>query len=178
MTLAARPRAHTPVARLRAHTAAAHDAVDAAFGAHDLTNRVDYRRFLLSHALALPAAEAAFAACTDLPSWRERTSLLAADLRELDAPIPAPLAFDLPAGDGAAWGALYVTEGSRLGGVMLARGVPATLPSRYLSARHESGEWRALLAAIDARGAAEDDAWVDAAIAGADACFALYQRAA
>jgi heme oxygenase len=60
---------------------------------------------------------------------------------------------------------------------MLARGVPDGLPSRYLSARHERGEWRDLLAAIDARGEAAGDAWIDAAIAGADATFALYARA-
>lgn len=167
----------TPVQRLRTHTAPAHDAVDAAFGAHDLAQPDSYRAFLVAHARALPAAETALA-YHDLPAWRTRADLLAADLADLNAPLPAPLAFALPAGGGAAWGALYVTEGSRLGGVMLSRGVPATLPSRYLAARHERGEWRDLLAAIDARGEAEGDAWVAAAIAGADATFDLYRRAA
>lgn len=168
----------TAIAKLRAHTAPAHDAVDAAFGAHDLTDAGSYRRFLLSHALALPAAEAAFADHPDLPRWRERTTLLAADLADLGETMPTPLPFALPAAPGAAWGALYVTEGSRLGGIMLARGVPATLPSRYLGARHESGEWRTLLAAIDAAGAKEGEAWIHGAVQGADACFALYGRAA
>ncbi|SFP73133.1 biliverdin-producing heme oxygenase [Sphingomonas rubra] len=166
------------ISRLRSHTAPAHDAVDAAFGAHDLSAPDSYRAFLLAHALALPAAEAVFAAHADLPPWRERTTLLAADLADLGRAMPAPLAFDLPALPGAAWGALYVTEGSRLGGIMLARGVPATLPSRYLGARHRSGEWRTLLAAIDTAGESGGDAWVAGAIAGADACFALYGRAA
>jgi heme oxygenase len=166
------------VAQLRAHTAPAHDAVDAAFGAHDLTAPDSYRRFLLSHALALPAAEAALAGHPGLPHWRERTTLLAADLAELGGAMPVPLAFALPDNPGAAWGALYVTEGSRLGGIMLARGVPATLPARYLGARHESGEWRHLLAAIDAEGTARGDAWIGGAIEGANACFTLYGRAA
>lgn len=168
----------TAIALLRAHTAPAHDAVDAAFGAHDLTAPDSYRRFLRSHALALPAAEQALAAHADLPPWRERTALLAADLADLGEAMPAALAFDLPDVPGAAWGALYVAEGSRLGGIMLARDVPASLPSRYLGARHESGEWRRLLAAIDGEGRARGDAWVAGAIEGADACFALYARAA
>ena len=167
----------TPVQRLRTHTSPAHDRVDAAFGAHDLAAREPYRAFLLAHARALPAAETAFAT-HDLPAWRERTSLLAADLADLGEPLPAPLAFVLPDADGAAWGALYVTEGSRLGGIMLARTVPASLPSRYLGARHESGEWRALLSAIDAAGETGGEDWIDGAIRGADACFALYARAA
>lgn len=166
------------VQRLRARTAPAHDAVDAAFGAHDLAEPGSYRAFLLAHALALPAAEAALATHPDLPPWRERTSLLAADLADLGAAMPEPLAFALPGAAGAAWGALYVTEGSRLGGVMLARGVPEALPSRYLAARHGSGEWRALLHAIEAEGAKNGAAWIDAAVAGAEACFALYRRAA
>jgi heme oxygenase len=60
---------------------------------------------------------------------------------------------------------------------MLARGVPATLPGRYLGAKHLPGEWRALLAAIDTAGTQEGADWIDGAIAGADACFALYARA-
>lgn len=166
------------VQRLRDHTRPTHDAVDAAFGAHDLTKRDDYARMLHAHALALPAVETALAAHPGLPDWRRRTPLLAADLADLGRPLPPPLAFTLPALPGSAWGALYVLEGSRLGGVMLARQVPATLPSRYLGAKHASGEWRALLTALDAAGETYDAAWTDGALAGADACFALYGRAA
>lgn len=168
----------TPVARLRAATAPSHDMVDAAFGGHDLTAVDDYARFLLAHARALPAAEHWFAAVRDLPPWRERTSLLTADLADLHHAMPSPLAFTLSDQPGAAWGALYVTEGSRLGGIMLARSVGTGLPARYLSAKHESGEWRALLAAIDGEGTSRGDDWVNAAIAGAEVCFTLYRRAA
>ncbi len=168
----------TPVARLRAATAASHDMVDAAFGHHDLTKAEDYSRFLIAHALALPAAERQFATMDGLPPWRSRTPLLLADLNDLGHIIPTPLAFSLPDMASAAWGALYVTEGSRLGGIMLARSVDAGLPTRYLGARHESGEWRRLLAAIDAEGERQGQAWTDGAITGAEACFALYRHAA
>lgn len=168
----------TPVARLRAATASAHDMVDAAFGSHDLSAATDYARFLIAHALALPAAERRFVATDGLPPWRERSSMIAADLADLGHAMPAPLAFSLPNRPGAAWGALYVTEGSRLGGIMLARSVGADLPARYLGAKHDHGEWRALLTRIDAEGAMQGSSWVDEAIVGATACFALYQYAA
>ncbi len=168
----------TAVSRLRAATASSHDAVDAAFGGHDLKTADDYARFLIAHALALPAAERRFAATAGLPPWRERTTALTEDLADLGQAIPAALAFALPDRPGAAWGALYVTEGSRLGGIMLARSVGAGLPARYLGAKHQGGEWRALLTAIDAEGHAQGDAWIDGAIEGAEACFALYRHAA
>ena len=86
------------------------------------------------------------------------------------------IAFDV-AGAGR-WGALYVIEGSRLGGQLLARSVPTGLPVAYLSSRHRPGEWRALLAAIEARGSEGGEAWRAAAVAGAQATFALYGEAA
>ncbi len=165
------------VQRLRAQTAPAHDAVDAAFGGHDLGDRDAYARFLIAHARALPAVESVLNDADELPDWRRRTGLLAADLGDLGLTMPEPLPFALPDRAGADWGALYVTEGSRLGGIMLARGVPETLPARYLGAKHLPGEWRALLTAIDAAGADRGDAWVEGAIAGAEACFDLYGRA-
>ena len=168
----------TAIARLRTATASSHDAVDAAFGGHDLTTAPGYARFLIAHARALPAAEHRFAATDGLPPWRERATLLTDDLADLGHAMPAALDFALPDRPGAAWGALYVTEGSRLGGIMLARSVATGLPARYLGAKHHSGEWRALLAAIDAEAATRDDAWIDDAIAGAEACFALYRQAA
>lgn len=163
------------IERLRQETRAAHDRIDEAFGRYDLSKREDYVRFLHAHALALPAAEAALAAEPGLPLWRERRSLLIADLTALDRSPPPPLDFTLPAQTGAAWGALYVIEGSRLGGVMLSRNVPPTWPARYLGARHLPGEWRLLLAAVDAT--ATDERWIMGALAGANATFDLYARA-
>lgn len=163
--------------RLRRHTRPQHDIVDAAFGAYRLDDRAAYAAFLHAHARALPAVEAVLAG-HQLPGWRMRTPLLAADLADLGGAMPPPLPFALPAGDGAAWGALYVIEGSRLGGTLLARGVAPDLPGRYLGARHQPGEWRTLLAAIDDEGARRPADWTDAAIAGAGACFRLYADAA
>ncbi|MBB4155207.1 heme oxygenase [Sphingomonas jinjuensis] len=136
------------VQRLRADTAADHDRVDARYAGFELSDRRDYARFLIAHARALPAVEGALATRAGLPPFRERTSLLAADLADLGEPMPEPFDIGL-ATDAEAWGALYVIEGSRLGGAMLARRVPAALPSRYLAAKHLAGEWRALIQAID-----------------------------
>lgn len=161
---------------LRAATVADHDMVDARFGGFALDDVADYRRFLRAHGRALPAAEAVLAADQALPNWRRRTALLREDLAALGEAMPKQLPF---AGDGAArWGILYVIEGSRLGGQLLARNVPAGLPAAYLAARHVSGEWRGLLDAIETRAAAEDGAWHTAVVAGARATFALYARAA
>ena len=170
-------RAMSAAAKLRTSTQPLHDAVDAAFGAYRLDDEASYRRFLAAHARALPAVEAALAGQSTLPPWQARAPLLAADLADLGEPMPPPLDFTLT--DAAsAWGALYVAEGSRLGGVMLARQVAGHLPSRYLAAAHRPGEWRALRTAIDEAGAAGGDGWPERAAAGAAACFALYARAA
>lgn len=162
------------VQQLRSATAISHDRVDAAFGGFDLADRTAYAAFLLAHARALPAVERAVASFAALPAVRSRAAMLADDLDALGQIMPEPLPFAL-ADEAEGWGALYVAEGSRLGGIMLAGQVGTPLPSAYLSARHDKGEWRALLAAIDA--AAEDQAWIDRAVAGAQATFTLYAAA-
>lgn len=106
-----------------------------------------------------------------------RTPLLARDLVDLSEPMPVPLAF-APQDEAAAWGVLYVVEGSRLGGVMLARSVAPDLPARYLDAGHAPGQWRAIRHAIDAAGVGASEAWHAALLAGAVATFDLYAQAA
>lgn len=151
--------------------------MDAAFAGYRLAEADDYARFLTAHARALPVAEARMARLPFAATLAPRTPLLAADLADLGAALPDPLA--LPEGDEAAcWGCLYVVEGSRLGGAYLARAVPETLPSRYLGAVHPPGQWRAIRAAIDAAGEGRDDAWRARMVEGALACFDLYARAA
>ncbi|WP_322963095.1 hypothetical protein [Sphingomonas fuzhouensis] len=150
--------------------------MDAAYGAYRLDDRESYTAFLMAHARALPVVEDWLAAHEVGFPWRSRREALAADLAALGRDMPAPLPFDLTDDDAARWGALYVTEGSRLGGVMLARQVGEGLPRAYLESGFGPGEWRDFRHALDA--AAGDDAWVDRAVAAADAVFALYGRAA
>lgn len=161
---------------LRRATAPDHDRVDACYSRFDLGRREDYGRFLTAHARALPAVETALAQQPDLPHWRRRTPLLLADLAALRIDPPAPLVCVLDAA--SAWGALYVMEGSRLGGQVLARSVSADAPVGYLDARHEAGEWRSLLVTIEERATAADEGWRTRVLEGARACFTLYERAA
>ncbi|MEG3083213.1 biliverdin-producing heme oxygenase [Sphingomonas sp. PB2P12] len=163
------------VAQLRSATASDHDAVDAGFGRYDLADADDYRAFLIAHAKALPAVEAWLDAIPGLATVRSRGAALAADLATLGEEMPVPMTFALAPSAAAGWGAMYVVEGSRLGGIMLSRSVPEGMPAAYLGAKHLSGEWRALLAAIDEQPA--DEAWVADAVAGAKAAFALYRQA-
>lgn len=159
---------------LRAATAPDHDRVDRAFARFALDDPHDYGRFLCAHARALPPVEAALATA-GLP-FRPRASLLQYDLIELGEAMPPPLSTG-SLSDAEAIGALYVVEGSRLGGALLARSVPQGRPCRYLSAAHDPGEWRTTLALIDAR-LTEDDELIAAAIAAARRVFGLYGEAA
>lgn len=165
------------VARLRAATRASHDLVDAAFGDFVLSDRDAYRCFLVAHARALPPAEAAIQRLAFARTLPPRAPLLERDLADLGAPMPAPLPFaDLD--EPGLWGALYVVEGSRLGGVMLARSVRTDVPARYLAAAHQPGQWRAIRHAIDSAAADSSTTWNDAMFAGAAATFDLYAAAA
>ncbi|WP_085809774.1 biliverdin-producing heme oxygenase [Sphingomonas sp. TZW2008] len=164
------------IALLRSRTAAAHEMVDAAFGSHDLTDAGSYAAFLRAHARALPLAEARAAAVW--PALRRRMPLLAADLAMLDTAPPLPASEAADVGTPAAWGALYVVEGSRLGGGMLAKMVGADLPQAYLGATHLPGEWRLIRQAIDAAAAHQDEVWHAAMVDGALDTFALYDAAA
>ncbi|MET0137957.1 MAG: heme oxygenase, partial [Sphingobium sp.] len=77
---------------------------------------------------------------------------------------------------GFRWGLRYALEGSRLGGAMLSRQVAPGLPRAYLSAIHEKGGWAAFQARLDAA-AGPEQAWIDDAVRGATAAFALFQAA-
>ncbi len=150
--------------------------MDAAYGAYRLDDRESYTAFLIAHARALPAVEARLAGRNVAFPWRSRRDALVADLATLGRGMPEPLPFDLADDEAARWGALYVTEGSRLGGMMLARQVGEGLPRTYLKSGFGAGEWRDFRHALDA--AASDGAWVDRAVAAAEQVFGLYRRAA
>ncbi|WP_069203505.1 biliverdin-producing heme oxygenase [Sphingomonas panacis] len=134
---------------LRTATAAHHDRVDAVFSRADLANRDHYARFLQAQAGAYLPVEAALeraGAARLVPDWeaRRRSHRLRADLAALGIAVPddgADIAFD---DDAAVLGGVYVLEGSRLGGAMLARGVPAAFPKSFLTP-DQSASWRHLL---------------------------------
>jgi heme oxygenase len=139
---------------LREGTRDAHEALDGLFARFDLSDAAGYAAFLSAHAQALLPLEAALdAAGADrvMPDWpaRRRGALLIADLAALGIAPPAPGTvppLDSPA---AIAGALYVVEGSRLGGKFLARQVASDLSKHYLSPHQASGMWTKLLAQID-----------------------------
>lgn len=167
---------------LRAATAPAHDRVDAAFADFDLTDRESYARFLAAHADVVWALEAALPGGRVVDDWEERKrgALLREDLAHLRHPgeswggdIGAIPAFGT---DHAVAGALYVLEGSRLGGKFLARRLPAGFPRAYLDADQRAEKWQQLLTVID-RLLCEPIA-LEAAIAAALATFTAFERSA
>lgn len=156
---------------LRDATMGSHLQVDTLFAGYALDRAIDYRRFLTAHARALGALEPV--ARPDSP----RLPLLAQDLAALDTPMPDPLPLAPNATDGFRWGLRYALEGSRLGGAMLSRQVAPDLPRAYLSAVHGKGEWKAFQAALDSAAAEGGEGWLDDAVQGAQAAFALFAQA-
>jgi heme oxygenase len=163
---------------LRAHTSDCHAAVDDIFGRFDLADPIAYRAFLSAHARIIPAVEVGLEEAgidSLLQDWpaRRRRHLLVADLADLGAHT-APL-LPVPAfeGDAALWGAAYVLEGSKLGGAMLAKRVPASLPSRYLAPLGPKSGARSFMDALDSSGIDEARA-----VEAARTVFALFRNAA
>ena len=161
---------------LRTATAAHHERVDAAFAGFDLNDVASYRAFLSAHARVLPGAEDVIRLPWD--GWTRRAPLLLHDLSDLGAmskPVPRNLYIVEPA---AQWGCLYVLEGSRLGGSVLAGRLGAGLPRRYLSAGHADGSWRTFLAALAAAADPADAVWIETAVAAARSVFESFEDAA
>ena len=169
-------------AALRAATADCHKRVDTAFSRFDLATEDGYRRFLLAQAEAFLPVEAALdeaGAGTVLPDWpaRRRSDLLRVDLADLNVTLPEP--FPVPAfisGKAPMLGAIYVLEGSRLGGAVLKKAVPSQFPRRFLEARQAAGSWRSFLRTLDEFLTRPGD--LDAAIKAAKEIFARFEGAA
>ena len=169
-------------AALRGATAAEHHRVDAAFSRFDLATPGGYRRFLLAQAGGLLPIERALdeaGAADVLGDWppRRRGVLLRADLEELKV-TPPELFFgpDFFSGEASILGAIYVLEGSRLGGAVLKQAVPGHFPRRFLEARHVAGSWRKLLQSLDDLLIRPDD--LDAAVRAAKGIFARFEAEA
>ncbi len=165
---------------LRAATASAHERVDDAFGAFDLSDRDGYRAFLLAQAgplLTTETAVDAFDPVALLPDWpeRRRAPLIAADLADFDVSMPAPEPLSLDSVE-AALGAIYVLEGSRLGGALLARNVPMDLPGRFIRCPAAPKRWRGLIEVLDRTLVTDDQREV--AESAARAVFDLFWRSA
>ncbi len=138
---------------LRAATAADHERIDRAFSAFDLTRRDDYARFLRAQAAAFLPVEAAIDAANPIdwvPDWpaRRRSAALLADLDALGNAPPPTAPRHLFRNREEILGAIYVLEGSRLGGRMLARSVPAGFPRAFIAA-NDTGLWRTLIELLD-----------------------------
>jgi heme oxygenase len=163
---------------LRNNTSDCHKRVDQAFARFDLTEANSYRAFLSSHARALVPIEEALGSADSLPRWRSRLTKLSDDLTVLGTGLPTSPALTAFEPAGTLAGMLYVIEGSRLGGRVLARSVGSGLPTGYLLAVHQQGEWRTLLTALDAQAVNEPQEWLDNALAGARRAFDLFADAA
>lgn len=166
----------TLTAQLRAATRGDHEAVDHAYGRFAIDTLAGYRDFLTAHARILPVAERLIDPASLTDNWHGRTELLFADLHLVEGVPPPELDLNLPADAAARWGALYVLEGSRLGGAVLARRLPADFPASFLQAHHQSGAWRELSGAIDRSDRGPQ--WQEAAVRGAKLLFGAYLRAA
>lgn len=171
--------------RLREETAPSHEALERDLAWQDrVATRESYRallaRFHGFHAVIEPEIGRALGDEAFLAP-RRRLSLLEADLRhlglsepEIDA-LPRPSAIAL-AGSAEALGALYVLEGSTLGGKVIGRhvsalhGFDATAGCAYYSGHGEAAGamWRAFCARLDEVSDAAEQARV---LASADATF-------
>lgn len=141
-------------AALRAATAADHERVDALFSHYDLATLDGYRRFLLAQAVAfLPAEEMLTRAGASrlIKDWdaRRRSVALRADLGALGETVPEQIPAPDFVTDASVLGGIYVLEGSRLGGALLKRGIPASVPRAFLDAEQGSGAWRKLLERLE-----------------------------
>ncbi|OYW99313.1 MAG: hypothetical protein B7Z12_18300 [Caulobacter vibrioides] len=168
---------------LRAATRQDHDRVDQLGGAFDLARQDDYQAFLLAHAAVLPALELDLDAAPAQhlpPAWpqRRRSGALAADLALLGL-SPPPSTITVTLEDRATrLGALYVLEGSRLGGAILRRRLLTSQPGApdgYLAHGEGLGHWRSFVDWLDVQ--TVDAAETRAAIGGARQVFGAFALA-
>lgn len=167
ITLTATDTAPLPLprsARLKADTMATHDVLDKRIMASaPFENKQNYARFLLAQYAFLRDVDALYehpglaALLPDLAE-RRRYASIAADLQDLDTPLPAPAAapIDIRIDVATALGWLYVSEGSKLGAAILYKlagkiGLDEQFGARHL-AGHPDGRarhWRDFTSVLD-----------------------------
>ena len=165
---------------LKERTAAAHDRVDALFARFDLSAPEDYRLFLEAQAEAHLATEQALdtaGAERVLMDWprRRRGDALRDDLADLGGEVRTADRVAL-AGDAEMLGAIYVLEGSRLGGALLKRQLADGAPRRFLDQDQDAGAWRKLLEKLEE--ALYDSRRLEAAALAAERVFERFETAA
>ena len=147
---------------------------------YDLTCRADYGAFLQAQAGAFMGVEAALDVAdaeTHLPDWHERrrSTALRSDLFLMGLALPEPAAVAPFRGEAEVLGAIYVLEGSRLGGAVLIRSVPDDLPKSFLTSGNPAA-WRALASVLDERLSSPDR--FDRAASAACSVFAVFENTA
>lgn len=162
---------------LRHATMADHQEIDALGQDFDLSTPAGYGAFLMAHAAVLPGLEDAVSHGPVPPDWpmRLRAQDLAADLSGMGLALPAQTAaLDLPSA-GMRIGALYVLEGSRLGGAVLRRRVQATQPGApcaFLAHGAEARLWPSFVGWLDS--VVLDEEELDKAAHGARSVFSVF----
>jgi len=170
---------------LRSVTAEAHARLNTRFGALDLTNLADYRRFLEANAAALVPLEAALAAARVaeiFPDWelRSRQAAILDDLARIGGhlePLPVPGLLDF----GGVLGTMYVLEGSRLDArthlIAAKRSADAEVLHATAFLRHGAGHhfWPSFLAVLESHAAADHET---SAIDGAIRALGMFEQAA
>ncbi len=142
-------------AYLRDVTREAHERVDSKLSGFRLSDAEEYADFLAVQAAAFIPVEAALdraGAGRLLPDWdqRRRSEALLADLAALGRAGPATNGSPVYDDDAAVWGGLYVIEGSRLGGAVLRKSVPANFPQSFLAPQSSRNSgWPTFVAALE-----------------------------
>jgi heme oxygenase len=162
---------------LREATRPQHDIVDDVYSGFDLSDPHAYGRFLRAQSASISAIEAALAAPAQalLGDWpaRARAHLLVADLADLGLAPAAPVQAPDFADNAAVLGAVYVLEGSRFGGAVLARRLAPGAPARFLTEGGEPNSWRSFIASLDQHLSSEEA--LETAVEAARAVFQCFE---
>lgn len=151
-----------------------HDGVDQIFSHFNLQDQDRYSAFLCAHARVVPVLERWLKTRFKSVDTVWRTDALKGDLHVLGYNMPPEMTWEPLEDDGYAMGVLYVLEGSKLGGRVLAARVPQGGAHAYLSSGHEAGGWPKFLQGLRTALVQGGDAYRANVLAGARQAFALF----